>query len=56
MNLCRERLNAIEQLQLLVLHLEERGPLPSGELIQPRVHGGHVQLCPQVDRVVGLRP
>jgi hypothetical protein len=42
MNLCRERLNAIEQLQLLVLHLEQRGPLPSGELIQPRVHGCHV--------------
>ena len=35
-NLCRERFDAAEQLQLLVLHLEERGPIAAGVAGGPR--------------------
>jgi hypothetical protein len=56
MDLPRQCLDALEQLELLALQIEERHPLPSGQLVQPRMDGSDVQFRPQVDRVVGLGP
>jgi hypothetical protein len=56
MNVPRQCLDAIEQLELLALQIEERHPLPSELLVQPRMDGSDVQFRPQVDRVVGLGP
>ena len=55
MHLPSQRLDPGEDLQLLLLHVEQGGPLQVRELVQPGVDRGDIEFGLAVDRIVGLR-